>query len=786
MLLSSCFLLSSLSFVTLASITDAIQQHNDRSTLSSLSDLSDRALHLKRDGRPPSAYDFTWIKHYVAIGDSYAAGIGAGNALSGSGDADCSRYDLAYPLKLRSGLDLQQFEFLACSGHTSQDIRDNQIKNMADGSADLITVSAGGNDVGFMDILKACVYLATDQGSCDKAIKDATDKVQGMRNNVDAMLQDLSHKLADNGAIIYNKYAKFWNQDQNYCDDQTWSFFDPLGTGITGLKLSQANRQAMNELTLAVNSAIDSAIVSARSSTRESIPVYGAEWSGAVEGVQGRFCEDAAKSDPAGNDDILMFIRKNGISYNGKKRSVQPIPRYRPRSDAEAPNAAFSAELSPRGNQSQPQPQTKEVQQQQNTAATPDSIARVFHPSDMGHMTITAPCIGLLVYHRSKILNLDPVNPPQSCTKRPEPGDPICNSMKDGPWKATDKWVLRDAAYSAVNEFCKGGKQVAGAPDDELHDGKYWFQRTFFEKTVNELTLKVTFYENMELGFDECKLQFGSIVDNCDVPHDDVNPKNLKYGGTLNYHGGTNSGAVLEFNPSSSGSGSDPQKSCNDNDTPTFLVPDVLDQNINDFCNWVSTADQNDLNTLGPSQPSRTYNENSINKVILSLKWPLGGFRPTSGMCVAALSPLNKDCNIPQGDQNPHNKKHGGNMVTDKEYFWAIAPQTNNTVTDGWDKGGIALDKTEPGDHGQNGKLIDKPTLQDCLRTFETKGWTDGDDCEGMVTFYMNQSGGWNSPGDCYKSCSVGVSAQIDRGMKRTNCDEASGFSQCWFGYYVK
>ncbi|KAL9616866.1 MAG: hypothetical protein Q9160_008322 [Pyrenula sp. 1 TL-2023] len=689
MLPFNCFLVSSaFSLAFASSTTNAIKRHVDRSILSPLSRLADRALHLKRDDRPPSAYDHSWIKHYVVIGDSYAAGIGGGNALSGSGDADCSRYNGSYPLKLKGGLDTQKFDFLACSGHTSQNIRDSQIKKMADGSADPITVSAGGNDVGFSDILKACVYLATDQDSCNKALSNATNKVQGMSQNLDSMLQDLSRKLSKDGLIIYTKYAKFWNEDRDYCDDQTWSFWDPLGTGITGLKLSQANRQAMNKLTFAVNSAIDSFVATARSSTREPIAVYAAEWSGAVEGVQGRFCEDAAKSDPAGNDDRLMFIRKNGISYNGKKRSMQPVPRYRPRSDAEATNAALPVDISPRGNQSQPQPQSKQLQQQEQSATAPDSIARVFHPSEIGHMTIIAPCVGLFVFHRSKILKLDPFNPPQSCAKPPSQGDPpqgnpICNSMTTGKWKATDKWTLRDAAISAVNDFCKDGKKASGIPDSDLHDGKYYQLETFFGGTVNELKLMVTFYANMELGRDECKRQFGSLVDNCDIPHDDVNLKNLKYGGTLNYHGGTKSGAVLEFRPMNSGSGSDPQKFRNDDDTPNFLNADILDQNINDFCNWVSTAEQKDLNTLGPSQPSRTYNDRSINKVELSLKWPVGGFRPTSAMCAAALGPLSKGCNVPEHNKNPHNKKHGGHMVTDVEYLWAINPQTNNRVTEG-------------------------------------------------------------------------------------------------------
>lgn len=37
--------------------------------------------------------DFSWIKSWASIGESFAAGIGADNVLSGPGDVACSRYD---------------------------------------------------------------------------------------------------------------------------------------------------------------------------------------------------------------------------------------------------------------------------------------------------------------------------------------------------------------------------------------------------------------------------------------------------------------------------------------------------------------------------------------------------------------------------------------------------------------------------------------------------------------------------------------------------------------------
>lgn len=61
---------------------------------------------------------FGWITSWTAIGDSYAAGIGAGSSPEGSDDTLCSRYGEAYPVLLNELMEISQdqFQFLACTG----------------------------------------------------------------------------------------------------------------------------------------------------------------------------------------------------------------------------------------------------------------------------------------------------------------------------------------------------------------------------------------------------------------------------------------------------------------------------------------------------------------------------------------------------------------------------------------------------------------------------------------------------------------------------------------------
>jgi lysophospholipase L1-like esterase len=103
-------------------------------------------------------YDYSWVKRFAAIGDSFAAGIGVG-ALEGASDAkQCSRYTGGYPNRMQEEIDAEEYQFLACSGAVSKDMIEKQVPQLK-GQYDLISISAGGNDVGFSDVLEACLFL---------------------------------------------------------------------------------------------------------------------------------------------------------------------------------------------------------------------------------------------------------------------------------------------------------------------------------------------------------------------------------------------------------------------------------------------------------------------------------------------------------------------------------------------------------------------------------------------------------------------------------------------------
>lgn len=89
---------------------------------------------------------------YVALGDSYASGLGAGSyGSSGS----CKRSAYAYPQLWANALRPSAFSFAACSGAVTSNVLNSQISSVTADTA-LVTISIGGNDAGFADVMTDC------------------------------------------------------------------------------------------------------------------------------------------------------------------------------------------------------------------------------------------------------------------------------------------------------------------------------------------------------------------------------------------------------------------------------------------------------------------------------------------------------------------------------------------------------------------------------------------------------------------------------------------------------
>src|SRR4051812_9376685 len=89
---------------------------------------------------------------YVAMGDSYASGTGTRQYTN----AACQRSAFAYPSLMQATFGT--FSFVACSGAKTQNVLDSQVSAL-DAGTDYVTISIGGNDAGFGDVISACAAV---------------------------------------------------------------------------------------------------------------------------------------------------------------------------------------------------------------------------------------------------------------------------------------------------------------------------------------------------------------------------------------------------------------------------------------------------------------------------------------------------------------------------------------------------------------------------------------------------------------------------------------------------
>lgn len=147
--------------------------------------------------------DLSFIKKWAAIGDSYAAGIGAGNVV----DKSCSRYDGSYAnlVNVQLGEDTTDIDFtyIACSGAKIPAITEQA--NSLDGGQQMITISAGGNDAQLIAALNDCVFTFKGllSGSCGaildniRTIIDSAD----FSSSIDGLISAAKSKLGPDGTM---------------------------------------------------------------------------------------------------------------------------------------------------------------------------------------------------------------------------------------------------------------------------------------------------------------------------------------------------------------------------------------------------------------------------------------------------------------------------------------------------------------------------------------------------------------------------------------------------------
>jgi lysophospholipase L1-like esterase len=130
----------------------------------------------------PAAAEPEAAGKFVALGDSYASGTGAGSY----GDSgSCKRSANAYAQLWANSHAPAAFSFVACSGAETADVLAGQVAAVTS-DTELVTISIGGNDAGFADVMTDC-NLGSDQSCVDRnaqAQAFARDQLPGRLDSV--------------------------------------------------------------------------------------------------------------------------------------------------------------------------------------------------------------------------------------------------------------------------------------------------------------------------------------------------------------------------------------------------------------------------------------------------------------------------------------------------------------------------------------------------------------------------------------------------------------------------
>ncbi|MCF1595666.1 SGNH/GDSL hydrolase family protein [Streptomyces muensis] len=171
------------------------------------------------------AADTAAIGGYVALGDSYSSGLGAGSYIGSSGD--CKRSTKAYPYLWAAANSPSSFDFTACSGAQTGDVTAGQLAPLSPATA-LVSISIGGNDAGFADIMTTCVLQG--DSACVNRINTAKAFVDStLPGRLDSVYTAIRSK-APSAHVVVLGYPRFYK------------------LGVSGcIGLSETKRRALND-----------------------------------------------------------------------------------------------------------------------------------------------------------------------------------------------------------------------------------------------------------------------------------------------------------------------------------------------------------------------------------------------------------------------------------------------------------------------------------------------------------------------------------------------------------
>jgi lysophospholipase L1-like esterase len=150
---------------------------------------------------------------YVALGDSYSSGVGAGSYTASSGS--CDRSTNAFSQLWANTHAPASYRSVACSGAKTTDVSANQLSALSS-STTLISITIGGNDVNFAGVMQDCNLYGTT--TCVNEINAAENKA---RTQLPGWLDTLYNQIrakSPSARVVVASYPRFYDLSASwYC-----------------------------------------------------------------------------------------------------------------------------------------------------------------------------------------------------------------------------------------------------------------------------------------------------------------------------------------------------------------------------------------------------------------------------------------------------------------------------------------------------------------------------------------------------------------------------------------